>query len=55
MNESFFWVLIFLIGLFEKVFLNFPWLGREERRGELSLPSRGVRGLLFLSSEAVFV
>ena len=29
-------------------------LGREERRGELSLPSFGIRGLLFLSSEAVF-
>jgi len=28
--------------------------GREKRRGELSLPSSGVRGFLFLSSEAVF-
>jgi len=38
-----------------EIFFEACLLGREERRGELSLPSLGVRGLHFLSSEAVIM
>jgi hypothetical protein len=39
---------------FSKCFFKPFFAGKGEEEGELSLPSRGVRGLLFVPSEAVF-